>query len=91
MKQTVFRFGVKLHAADTAAQFQAVKDKLSAIDGVVAVEGGLTDSPTEVRVRAEFTDGEAAIKLHRKIMKILITEESLSLAYATTTLTEVFE
>ena len=89
MKQSVFAFGVRVDDSVRDA-LQTVERDLRHIEWVDSVEVEGPISSATIRIQTSFKHGEAAKKLHRKIMHALMKANGLTITSATSNLTEVF-
>ncbi|MFO0976163.1 MAG: hypothetical protein U0996_07165 [Planctomycetaceae bacterium] len=90
MKQTVFRFELRIDPAAPEAALQGLKDKLSTLKDVLSIDTEATGYGTTLVIRVCFEDSEGAKKLHRKVMNKIIGHESVTISQVTTKLTDIF-
>jgi hypothetical protein len=90
MKSTSFEFGLRITEGLMERPESNLKNELLRLNGVkeVTYEGALPS--LTMHVQAEFADGNAAKRLHRKIMTKLMATEGVEVAHVKTNLTEVF-
>lgn len=83
MKETTFKFGVKIA---TTEAYEMLRNKLAKIKGIAAIE---LEEET-LSVRAFFENGEQAKKIHNKVINALIKTQDVTVTSATTMLTDIF-
>lgn len=90
MKSTSFDFGLRISEDLTKNPEGNLKDELLRLNGVkdITYEGALPF--LNMLVQAEFTNGDEAKRLHRKILTKLMATEGIEVAHVKTNLTDVF-
>jgi hypothetical protein len=90
MKSTSFEFGLRV-AEDLAEQLKCnLQNELLRLNGVRNVTYDGTFPFLKMLVQAEFADGDAAKRIHRKIINKLMATEGIEVAHVKTNLTDVF-
>ncbi len=90
MKQTEFRFEVRLTADDPQSTLIGLETKLRLIKGIGQVLSIRSDCDAKFNVHASFEDGEQAKTLHRNVMSSIMTYEGATISRVATTLTDIF-
>lgn len=90
MKQTDFRFELRLAADDSQATLSGLETKLRTIKGINSVRSSGSDCVVELTLNASFDDGDQAKKLHRKVMKSIMAYERVTISQVSTMLTDIF-
>lgn len=91
MRETVFRFVLRIDSENAAAHIESLKKTIVDLRGVVDAEAETTDYRTLLAVRIGFTEPEDAKKLHRKVMNILIRHEGVTVLQVESNLTDIFQ
>ncbi len=90
MKQTDFRFELRITSDDPQATLSGLEAKLRALKGINSVTAKGGDRLSELTLNASFEDGEQAKKLHRKVMNSIMTYEGVNISQVATMLTDFF-
>ncbi|QDU96813.1 hypothetical protein [Lignipirellula cremea] len=91
MKTTDFQFDLRLGEADRERQFEKLKETILGVKGVLKVDCRASNSGCNCHIQVEFPDSEAAKKLHRKLMNLLMRTPDVEISSVTTKLTEIFD
>ena len=90
MKQTVFEIESRIIDGESTTVLEAVREQLLAIAPVLSVEMVTEGSFSRFEIAVEFEDAASAKSLHRKIMKLLMDSEGISIRQVTTRLGDIF-
>lgn len=90
MKETRFYFVLRLFRADSQSILDKAKLTLSSIAGVCSVNSLWSGETVDLNIDVVFEDSSEAKKLHRKVMKALMTCEGIAIENVKTVLTDIF-
>ena len=90
MKETVFRFELRIDPANPENSFQGLTAKLATLSGVLAIKSELSENGISLSVHVSFADSEHAKRLHRKILNKIIGHEGVTILQVKTKLTDIF-
>ena len=90
MKQTDFRFELRLAADDPQAALSGHVTKLQTIKGINSVKSSGSGFVVELTLNASFENGEQAKRLHRKVMSSIMACEGVTISQVATMLTDIF-
>lgn len=90
MKQTDFRFELRLAADDPQATQSGLESRLRTIKGLNSVTSNGSDCVVDLTLNANFENGEEAKKLHRKVMNSIMAYEGVIISQVATMLTDIF-
>ena len=90
MKETIFRFELRVDSENLGAVLHDLKNQLGGIPGVLSIESESRESFISLAMRVRFGDSEAAMKLHRKLTRIIKGLEGVTISEVTTTLTDIY-
>jgi hypothetical protein len=90
MKQTEFKFGLRVDAENGGNLLDELSAVLGKIDGVCGVAMETRSCVPILAVKASFVDSEDAKRIHRKIMKTLMRQAGISISSAESNLTDIF-
>jgi uncharacterized protein YegP (UPF0339 family) len=90
MKQAEFRFDLQIASEDPIATLRGLEAKLRATKGISSVTTRASDYIVELTLDASFEDGEQAKKLHRKVMRSIMSHGGVTISRVATTLTDIF-
>ncbi len=90
MKETAFRFDLRIDPADAESVLRELKDKLATLSGVLSVKSDVSGYGVTLAVQVCFDDSQHATKLHRKVMNKIIGHEGVTISQVMTKLTDIF-
>ena len=90
MKQTDFRFELRVASDDPQATLSGLEAKLLTHKGINSVTASGSDCVVELTLNASFEDGEQAKKLHRKVVNSIMAYEGVTISQIATMLTDIF-
>jgi hypothetical protein len=90
MRTTVFEFGLRVTAPDEDECLKALATALTSVKGVDKVDWIFTQCHYVLSVATSFENGQAAMKIHRRINSVFDKSKGIVVGSAHTNLTEVF-
>ena len=90
MKQTNFRFELRITSDDPQATMSGLESKLRTLKGINSVTTNGVERLIELTLNAGFEDGEQAKKLHRKVIYAIMNHEGVTISQVATMLTDIF-
>lgn len=90
MKNTDFRFALRVADDEPQATLGSLEEKLGRLKGIKSVAATRSDTFVELTLNASFEDGEQAKKLHRKVVNSIMAHKGVTISQVTTMLTDVF-
>ena len=90
MRQTTFRFELRILSNDPQSTLDAIKSRLEEVKGVKEVRLCFIGDGAEMNVEVAFATKEDAKVLHHKVMKSLIANQEIKINEASSVLTDVF-
>ena len=90
MKSTTFQFELRLISDNAIESLQFLRNELASLHGVNGAEVDVKGSDAVLRVHVSFVDGDAAKKIHRKLVTRLNKTAGVAVTAATSNLSEIF-
>lgn len=91
MKETVFRFSVRVASPEPTVAIHSLRNTLLGVKGVQQIDADGPEQLVELRVFVTFTDADEAKRLHRRLMNLIQKCNGVMILEVTTTLTDIFE
>jgi hypothetical protein len=90
MKNTDFRFELRVADDEPQATLGSLEAKLQHLKGINSVTSNRSASIVELTLNVSFEDSEQAKKLHRKVMNSIMAHQGVTISQVATTLTDIF-